>query len=82
MEKAMKCIMELPDWIKESVVDFEIGSLSHNGKRIDVYAVVLDHMLTDDEATEIERMRKCVKVSCGHYQYAPEIKKAVLYFKY
>ena len=82
MEKATRLIMSLPDWIKECVLDFETGTLPHKGKRVDVVAVVLDHMLTDDEAREIERIRKCVKVSCGYYSYATEIKKAVLYFKY
>ena len=82
MDKATKLVMSLPDWMKECVVNFETGTLSHKGKQLDVVAVVLDHMLTDDEATEIQRMRRCVKVSCGHYSCAPEIKKAVLYFKY
>lgn len=82
MEKGTSIMMKLPDWVKESMMDFQLGSLHHNGKRLDVVAVVLDHMLTDDEATELKRMRRCVKVSCGHWQYAPEIKRAVLYFKY
>ena len=82
MEKATRIMMELPDWVKESMMDFQLGSLRHKGKRLDVVAVVLDHMLTEDEATELKRMRRCVKVSCGHWQYAPEIKRAVLYFKY
>lgn len=81
MEKAMQLVMELPDWVKESVIDFQTGTLAINGKRCDVVAVILNDMLTDDEATELERMKRCVKVSCCHYCYASEIKHAVVYFK-
>lgn len=82
MEKAMQLVMKLPDQVKESVIDVQTGTLPINGKRCDVVAIILEKALTADEETEIKHFRKCVKVSCGHMQYAPEIKHSVVYFKY
>ena len=64
-----------------SIIDYNNGVLTHNGKKYDVCAVVLGEKLTPKKIDELLKYKNVVKIGECHYKYAPEINYSVVYIK-
>ena len=63
-----------------SIIDFSNGTLTHNGKKYDVCAVVCDK-LSPAKLEEISAYKNVVKIGTCSYRHAPEITYNVIYIK-
>lgn len=62
-------------------MDINNGTLTLNGVRHSVIAVLCDCLLSDADIDKLKKCRAVVHVGTANYRYAPEIVHSVVYIK-